>query len=112
MPMTDGEKLRYVKSVLGLQTETLEDERIAAFLEIAGKEIISWRYSFLGPDKTPDSVPPEYEMTQVYGVVAGYSQTGAENETSHSENGISRTFKHADMISYIRAHVIPYAKVM
>ena len=112
MPMTEGEKLQQVKAVLGLLNDNSEDERIAAFLNIAKREILSWRYSYLGADRIPEDVPPEYEMTQVYAIVAGFSQTGAENETSHSENGISRTFKHADMISYIRAHVIPYAKVM
>ena len=51
-------------------------------------------------------------MTQVHAVIAGYSISGAENQTAHSENGISRSFKYEDMIAYIRSHVIPIVKVI
>lgn len=51
-------------------------------------------------------------MTQINAVIAGYSISGAEGEVTHSENGISRTFKYEDMVNYIRSHVIPIAKVI
>lgn len=109
--MTLDEKLNIVKRILGIEDDS-EDELLMVYLLTAGQEIISWRFSYsLGQGEGLD-VPGDYEMVQVFAVVAGYSQGGAENQTSHSENGISRTFKYEDMIAYIRSHVIPYAKVL
>lgn len=110
MPMTEAEKVFMAKQLMRLENKSTEDSRIAVFLEVAGREIISWRYSYFKGEK-PVEVPPEYEMIQIYAIVAGYSQIGAENETSHSENGTSRTFHYSDMMDYIHAHVIPYAGV-
>ena len=107
--MNDSEKLSMIKSMLGFE-DASEDKRLTAYLDASKREILAWRYSYSA--EAPDEVPAEYEMTQVSAVVAGYSQSGAENQTSHSENGISRTFKYEDMIAYIRSHVIPIVKVM
>lgn len=106
--MSDTDKLSMIKSMLGFD-DTSEDKRLTAYLDASKREILAWRYSY--STETPKEVPAEYEMTQVSAVVV-YSQSGAENQTSHSENGISRTFKYEDMIAYIRSHVIPIAKVI
>lgn len=107
--MNQSEKLAMVKTLMGI-TDTQEDERIGAYLHAAELELLQWRYSYAS--EVPTEVPAEYEMTQVHAVIAGYSLSGAENQLAHSENGISRTFKYADMVDYIRAHVIPIAKVI
>ena len=52
-----------------------------------------------------------YDMTQIMSCVVGYNLNGAENQTAHGENGISRSFRYSDMIDYIRAHVIPFCGV-
>lgn len=107
--MTADEKLLTLKIVLEIEDNS-EDKVLNTYLSMAEREIISWRYSRITED-TPTEVPAEYEQTQIFAVVAGYSQGGAENQTSHSENGISRTFKYEDMIAYIRSHVIPFVKI-
>lgn len=109
--MTLAEKLNTVKQILGIGDDS-EDELLTIYLTVAGKEIVSWRYSYAPEQEDEREVPGEYDMTQVFAVIAGHSQGGAENQTSHSENGISRTFKYEDMIAYIRSHVIPYAKIL
>lgn len=106
--MTNAEKLAMLKSILVMDDS--EDERLTVYLSASEKEILAWRYSY--SENTPTSVPAEYEMTQIFAVVAGYSQSGAENQLSHSENGISRSFKYEDMVAYIRSHVIPIVRVM
>lgn len=111
--MTNDEKLQMVLSLVGEDSITDSDEEfLSTCLDIAGREIIAWRYSYSDSFGKVAGVPPEYEMTQIYAVLAGFTQSGAENQYSHTENGVSRTFKHADMIAYIRAHVIPFVKVM
>lgn len=109
--MTSAEKLQMAKTILRIN-DTSEDDLINTYLQAAEHEIIYWRYSLLSGDKIPTVCPAEYEMTQIMAVVAGYSIAGAEGETSHSENGISRVFKYEDMIAYIRSHVIPFARVI
>ena len=108
--MTTEEKRAIVKDILGI-TDDSEDFRITTFLSVAGREILSWRYSYSGSGSVT-SVPAEYEMTQIYAVVAGYSQSGAENQKQHTENGIGRVFSYTDMIQYIRANVIPLCKLV
>ena len=107
--MSNEEKLEMLMSLLGVSDSKLEDT-FNSYLTAAAREILAWRYSYSA--QSVEAVPPEYEMTQIYAVLAGFTQSGAENQYSHTENGVSRTFKHADMIAYIRAHVIPFVKVM
>ena len=109
--MTTSEKLAAVKSILGIEGSS-EDTRISLYLSLASQEILAWRYSYGAQSEAVTTLPDEYEPTQIFAVVAGFSQRGAENETAHNENGISRQFHFADMIDYIRAHVIPLAKVV
>lgn len=102
--MTFDEKLEMVKALTGMQSDDSDDEKIEAFLKASEKEIIAWRYSYAG--NAPQTVPEEYEMTQVMAVVSGYSQSGAEGQATHSENGISRTFNYPDMLHYIHRNVV------
>lgn len=103
------EKMSMTMMLLGTMDASIEGT-LSAYLEAAEREILAWRYSYSG--QPVSEVPPEYEMTQIHAVVAGYSQSGAEGQMSHSENGISRTFKYPDMLRYIRANVIPMCGVM
>lgn len=106
------EKLEMLKTILGIDTsDSSEDARLTVYLSVAAKEILGWRYSYK-LENAPTEVPLEYEVTQIFAVVAGYSQSGAENQLSHSENGISRTFKYDSMIAFIRANVVPLVGVL
>lgn len=107
--MTMVEKVQMVTTLLG-ESDTSTEDVIEVYLKAAGKEIISWRYSYAA--KGVEEVPVEYEMTQIYAVIAGFSMSGAENQTFHNENGIQRTFKYSDMLNYIRAHVVPKVGVI
>lgn len=108
--MTQNEKLTALKLIIGIEDNS-EDEVLTTYLSMAEKEIIFWRFSHCAGQEAPTEIPDEYEQTQIFAVVAGYSQGGAENQTLHSENGISRSFKYEDMIAYIRSHVIPFVSI-
>ena len=107
--MTTAEKLAMVKSMMGI-TDDSEDTLITNYLTCAEREILTWRYSY--GNEIPESVPVEYEMTQIHAVLAGYNLRGAENQRSHNENGIARTFVYEDMLKYIRSNVIPLCKIL
>lgn len=108
--MNQNEKLSMLQTLLGMSDSEFSEEetRLSVYLASAKQEILSWRYSYAS--EMPSEVPSEYEMTQIHAVIAGYGISGAENQTSHNENGINRSFKFVDMVAYIRANVIPIAR--
>jgi len=107
--MTDLEKLAMLRGFI--TEEEASNEKLAVYLSFAKSEILAWLYSGKTPEGVTD-VPAQYEPTQIMAVVAGYGLAGAENQTAHSENGISRTFKYEDMIAYVRGHVAAYVGVV
>lgn len=62
--------------------------------------------------KYNESYLAEFDTVQVMACVAGFNLSGAENQKSHSENGINRSFRYADMLEYIRDNVPPYCGVI
>ena len=110
--MTDAEKLAKLQILLDDGGEVPSVETLQTYLDTAADEILAWRYHLVGP--IPDSineVPPKYEVTQIYAVLAGFTHAGAEGQDSHDENGIKRHFLYSDMLDYIHNHVLPYARV-
>lgn len=109
MSMTLADKLAMVKSFLRI-IDTSEDALLTTYLNAAGREILSWRYS--NASSTPTDVPDAYEMTQVQAVINGYTQSGNEGQNTHTENGTTMKFDFTDMTNYIRKSVIPIAGVL
>lgn len=111
--MTPEEKLEMVKTILWIDSDDTEDDMLlSTYLDMAEHEILGWRYSNANPENVPESVPPEYDMTQIQAVVNGFTQAGVEGQVLSIENGIHRHFQYADMVEYVRAHVIPIAGVL
>lgn len=111
--MTPEKKLEMVKTILRIDTGDIQDDfLLSTYLDMAEKEILGWRYSNANPENVPESVPPEYDMTQIQAVVNGFTQSGVEGQVLSIENGIHRHFQYSDMVEYIRAHVIPIAGVL
>lgn len=103
--MNKSTKLSYLKTMLfGSAESTNHDAELSVYLQLTGYEILNWRYSLV-PDKRPEAVPTEYEVTQIMACAAGYGHKGAPDQVTHSENGVARTWKHADMVAYVHSHV-------
>lgn len=54
----------------------------------------------------------QFDTIQVMACIVGYGLSGAENQVSHSENGINRSFKYSDMVQFIHAHVLHYVGIL
>lgn len=80
------------------ETEVLESEILAA-----GDMILNKMYPFGYNDDVV--VPARYERLQIKLAVELYSQRGAEGQTSHSENGTSRSWPE---VSRILKSVMPH----
>ena len=109
--MTTNEKLTAIKGMIGVSDTSL-DTLLTSYLTMSTQAILQWKYSLIGVPEGKTAVDAEDEITQIHAVVAGYNIRGAENQTSHNENQIYRTFDANDMVDYIRQKVIPYARVV
>lgn len=109
--MTDFQKFIYIKTMAGI-VDNSQDDLLETYLAMATQEILNWKYSLIGIPDGKTEIDPEDEVTQLHAVIAGYNIRGAENQTSHNENQIYRTFDANDMVDYIRQKVIPYARVV
>lgn len=103
--MTDAEKLKMVKAMTG---ETDEDT-LSTYLSIAGNKVCRKAYPF---DPTVTAVPDRYAHIQVE--IAAYlvNKRGAEGETAHSENGISRSYEDGDVPPTLLREIVPCASLI
>ena len=110
--MTDAEKLTVIKTLLDDGGEMPSDEKLNTYIQIAGQEILAWKYHLVGgvPEEVTE-VPAAEDITHIYAVVAGYTHAGSEGEKQHNENSVNRVFIYADMVDYIRNNVLPYVRV-
>lgn len=104
--MTDTEKLTYLRAMVG-GSDT--DEVLSTYLVVAGKKIIARAYPY---DDTVTEVPDKYDTLQCE--IAAYllNKRGAEGQTQHTENGISRQYENADIPSSMLKVVTPHCGVI
>ena len=86
--MTDAEKIEALQDLISPDTDT--EEVLGAMISAAESLILNRMYPFGYPDDTV--VPKRYEQIQLQLAVELYSKRGAEGQSSHSENGVSRTW--------------------
>lgn len=104
--MSDIEKIDLLKAMIG---DSDSDTVLFAYLDMAGRRIISKAYPF---DTDITEVPSEYDMLQCE--IAAYllNKRGAEGQTSHSENGITRNYEAASVPSSMLSAVTPRVGVI
>ena len=102
--MTQDEKITQLKNLLSPDTPT--DEELVALLLITQGAILNRRYPF-GTDIY--EVPARYEYIQLQMCVALYNKKGAEGQTAHRENGISRTYEAGDIPQSLLKQILPMA---
>ena len=82
--MTHDEKLTALKAMVG-GSDT--DEVLSAYLNLAGGKIIAKAYPY---KSEVTEVPAQYHYLQVEIAAYMLNKRGAEGQTSHTENGITR----------------------
>lgn len=104
--MTDTEKLTYLRAMVG-GSDT--DEVLSTYLVVAGKKIIARAYPY---DDTVTEVPDKYDTLQCEIAAYFLNKRGAEGQTQHTENGISRQYENADVPSSMLKVVTPHCGVI
>ena len=108
--MTEVEKLSMLRVMVGQPNEgEWSDDVLTSYLNIAGRKIINRAYPY---DDTIEEVPRRYGYLQCD--IAAYllNKRGAEGETAHSENGITRSYESADVPESLLSEVTPHVGVM
>lgn len=103
--MTDTEKLTMLKAMTGEKDESV----LSTYLSIAGNKVLKRAYPF---NSTVTVVPDRYAYNQVE--IAAYlvNKRGAEGETAHSENGISRSYEDGDVPPTLLREIVPCASLI
>jgi hypothetical protein len=108
--MENSEKLTLLRAMVG-QTDDVNwtDAVLLAYLDVAGHEIIRRAYPF--KDDVVE-VPDKYNALQCEIATYLLNKRGAEGETSHAENGISRAYENAGIPESMLKTVTPFCGVI
>ncbi len=101
--MTESDKLTRFKRSIGNETENAN--LLIDLLDYAKEIILNKMYPFGVPDNA--EVPSKYNIKQIDIAVHLYGKRGAEGETSHSENGINRTYESASVPTSLLRDILP-----
>lgn len=102
--MNATEKLTMLKVLVDIKGVT-QDSALTVYLTLAGKAIVSKVFPY---DSTQTEVPPRYDFLQCEIAAYLWNKRGAEGETSHNENGISRSYENADVPSSMLNEIVPF----
>lgn len=101
--MTNEEKI--TRLAVLISPDTADEKLLSVLVEQAEGIVLNKRYPFGIPEGA--TVPVAYEHIQLQIAVELFSKMGAEGQTAHSENGISRTYEAADVSPSLLRRIIP-----
>lgn len=106
-----ADELKYIAAIAGvkLPTTTEQEYLLALYYQNAELALLNRRYPFGYTDEEAIEAKSRYSADIDKAFVDMWNRMGADNEASHSENGVSRTY--LDFESYFK-DVVPVAKVM
>ena len=97
------DKLQTLKLLTGASDS--EDDLLLALLSLADGKILERLYPY---DHSKETLPTRYVGKQIEIAVYLYNKQGAEGQTVHSENGISRTYESADVPESMLRGIAPF----
>jgi hypothetical protein len=104
--MTEKEKLAVLRTMI----ESADDDKVlSTYLKLAGKKIIARAFPY---EPTITEVPAQYDTLQCEIAAYMLNKRGAEGQTSHSENGISRSYENADVPTSMLKVITPFCGVI
>lgn len=101
------ELLEKLKILLDI-TDDKKDVLLLTYLDIAEQKLLDRLF----PYDSEKDLPERYELKQVEIAMYLYNKRGAEGETSHNENGVSRSYESADVPESMMRSVTPFVGVL
>lgn len=102
--MSNDEKIEQMQVMLG---EEYQSKLLGVYLRKAKSMILNKRFPFGYPND--QEIEPKYEQLQIELAICLFNERGAEGQSSHNENGVSRSWRGKDEIM---REVVPYASVL
>lgn len=90
-------------------TEKVDDIELSDILESAKAVIMSRRFPF---GEWPEELENKYNDLQIRIAVEMFNKRGAEGETAHSENGVSRSYASANVSEDLLKEITPKVGVV
>ena len=103
--MTDAEKLDRFEVLIS--PDTASSDVLSFLLEQSEGIVLNRRYPFGVPEGAV--VPVAYEHIQLQIAIELFSKMGAEGQTGHNENGVSRTWESGDVSQRLLKRIVPIA---
>ena len=94
----------------GSAVSTNDNELLEELLNSAAAAILSRRFPYGYP--AGQEVPAQYEDLQVRIAADMFSRIGAEGQTAHSENGVSRTYESGWISESLLSEIVPMVGVI
>lgn len=107
--MTQDDKIKSLRIMLGDSGEEDADETLSTYLDFAGNAILNRAFPY---DNTQEEVPKQYENLQIEIALYMLNKRGAEGETAHTENGITRNYGSADVPEEMLKRIVPHVGVI
>ena len=101
--MTNEEKI--TRLAVLISPDTAETELLSALIDTAEGIVLNRRYPFGAPEGA--TVEARFEHIQIQIALELFSKMGAEGQTAHSENGISRSYEAADVSPSLLKRIVP-----
>ena len=101
--MTNEEKITSLEALIS--PDTADHQILLQMITLAEGIVLNRRYPFGIPEGA--TVPTQYEHVQLQIAVELFSKMGAEGQTAHSENGISRTYESAGVSQALLKRIVP-----
>ena len=103
--MTDEEKIARFEVLIS--PDTASTELLQNLLWQAEGIVLNRRYPFGSPEGA--TVTSAYEHIQLQIAVELFAKMGAEGQTGHSENGVTRSYEAADVSPSLLKRIVPVA---
>lgn len=101
--MTNEQKIEKLKVLIS--PDTASDILLSCLLEQSEGIILNRRYPFGSPEGV--RLSPLHEQIQIRIAVELFSKMGAEGQTEHAENGITRKWEAGDVSPSLLRQIIP-----
>lgn len=101
--MTVSEKLERLAVLIS--PDTASNDLLSSLLEQSEGIILNRRYPFGAPEGA--SLSPLHEQIQIRIAVELFSKMGADGQTEHAENGITRKWEAGDVSPSLLKQIIP-----
>lgn len=102
--MEDSEKLKILKAMV----DETDENVLSAYLTLAGRKIINRAYPY---DNSVTTVPDQYSTLQCEIAAYMLNKRGAEGQTQHTENGITRAYENADVPASMLKAITPHCGI-